>query len=56
MGNQELSAIYNQQLEVIRLEKILIDEMSEHSLWYLHDCPSYPEYKKQMDILASLVE
>jgi len=54
MSKQErLLAIYNQQLEVIRLERLLLAEMENGT--QLYDCPSYIEYRKQMDILESLI-
>ena len=49
----KLLAIWNQQVEVIRLEKLLILEMTDGLT--LHECPSYPEYKKQMDKLEALL-
>lgn len=55
MENQELSAKLKQELEVIRLEKILASEMNDN-FYDLIECPSYSEYKKQMDILAKLVD
>jgi len=48
-------AVYNQQVIVIRLEKMLLNEMSNNEIGLL-ECPSYAEYRKQMDILDSLIK